>query len=147
MGGEALNCVQYIKFEADKLIDKFINEIGYLDPMLIVKNLKRVEFSTASLSNSVNGFYHYISQNKQMIVINSNLSEEEFKFTLFHELGHYFLGHKDKLLLNSSFTMNLKEEYQADLFATYMYINYKNIDCLENLTLIPKRISELKEKF
>lgn len=115
--------------------------------MLIVKNLKRVHFSIEPLSDSVNGFYNYISPNKQMIIINSNLSEEEFNFTLFHELGHYFLGHKDKLLLNSSFTMNLKEEYQADLFATYMYMNYKDINQSKDICIYPKRISELKEKF
>lgn len=132
-----MNCVKCIKFEADKIIKKYVNELGYLDPMLIVKNLKRVHFSIEPLSDSVNGFYNYISLNKQMIIINS---------TLFHELGHYFLGHKDKLLLNSSFTMNLKEEYQADLFATYMYINYKNIDYLDSKIHFPKRVSELKEK-
>lgn len=141
-----MNCVECIKFEADKQIKRYINELGYLDPMLIVKNLKRVHFSIEPLTDSINGFYNYISPNKQMIVINSNLTEEEFQFTLFHELGHYFLGHKDKLLLNSSFTMNLKEEYQADLFATYMYVNYKNIDYLDNKTLLPKKVSELKEK-
>lgn len=142
-----MNCVTYIKFEADKLIEKYTNEIGYLDPMLIVKKLKRVHFSTEPLSDSVNGFFNYISPNKQMIVVNSNLSEEEFKFTLFHELGHYFLGHKDTLLLNSSFTMNSKEEYQADLFATYIYTNYRNLNYLDDETLLPKRVSQLKEKF
>ena len=142
-----MNCVKCIKFEADKIKKKYVNELGYLDPMLIVKNLKRVHFSIEPLSDSVNGFYNYISPNKQMIIINSNLSEEEFNFTLFHELGHYFLGHKDKLLLNSSFTMNLKEEYQADLFATYMYMNYKDINQSKDICIYPKRISELKEKF
>lgn len=142
-----MNCVKCIKFEADKIIKKYVNELGYLDPMLIVKNLKRVHFSIEPLSCSVNGFYNYISPNKQMIVINSNLSEEDFTFTLFHELGHYFLGHKDKLLLNSSFTMNLKEEYHADLFATYMYMNYRDIHPSSNIVNYPKRVSELKKNF
>lgn len=69
-----MNCVECIKFEADKQIKKYINELGYLDPMLIVKNLKRIHFSIEPLTDSVNGFYNYISPNKQMIVINSNLS-------------------------------------------------------------------------
>ncbi|MBY0754565.1 ImmA/IrrE family metallo-endopeptidase [Clostridium sardiniense] len=136
-----MSIIPYIK----NLADDLIKETDCTNPVELVKQLKRVEFSIQPLSNSVNGFFNYISPNKQMIVINSNLTEEDFNFTLFHELGHYFLGHKDTLLLNSSYTMNLKEEYQADLFATYMYIKYIDNYSRDYINY-PKRACELLDK-
>ena len=84
-----------------------------------------------------------------MIVINENLSEEMFNFTLFHELAHYFLGHKNTLLLNSSFTSTLKEEFQADLYATYMYLHYIEAytSCSLEEVSLPKRVNELIHYF
>ncbi|WP_338630871.1 ImmA/IrrE family metallo-endopeptidase [Clostridium baratii] len=140
-----MSIIPYIKTLSDDLIKKFDST----NPVELVHQLKRVEFAVQPLSESVNGFFNYISPNKQMIVINSNLSEENFKFTLFHELGHYFLGHKDTLLLNSSYTMNLKKEYQADLFATYMYLNYiqnYDFDSFANV-YFPNRVKELMHYF
>lgn len=138
-----MNIVSYIQSIADKVIDKYDN----LNPIHIVKSLKRVEFQTAPLTDNINGFYKYISPNRQMIVINENLSNEDFYMTLFHELSHYFLGHKNTLLLNSSFTSKLKEEYQADLFATYLYLHYVKKHCdAENITY-PKRFYELIKYF
>lgn len=130
----------YIRNIADKTIEKF----GDINPINIATSLKRVQFCTATLTPNINGFYKYISLNKQMIVINDSLQEEEFYFVLFHELAHYFLGHKDTLLLNSQFTMNLKEEYQADLFATYMYMKYRKDSLNYNY---PIRVKELMKKF
>ena len=100
-----MSIYRYIQNVADNVIDTYDS----VRPLDIVKNLKRVEFKVLPLTNSINGFYKYISPNRQMIVINENLSEEMFNFTLFHELAHYFLGHKNTLLLNSSFTSTLKE--------------------------------------
>lgn len=129
--------------------DNVINTYESAKPLDIVKSLKRVEFKILPLTNSINGFYKYISPNKQMIVINENLSEEMFTFTLFHELGHYFLRHKNSLLLNSSITSTLKEEFQADLYATYMYINYvkKYLDSSSENFYFPPRASELLHYF
>lgn len=129
--------------------DNVINTYESAKPLDIVKSLKRVEFKILPLTNSINGFYKYISPNKQMIVINENLSEEMFTFTLFHELGHYFLRHKNSLLLNSSITSTLKEEFQADLYATYMYINYvkKYLDSSSENFYFPPRTSELLHYF
>lgn len=129
--------------------DNVINTYESAKPLDIVKSLKRVEFKILPLTNSINGFYKYISPNEQMIVINENLSEEMFTFTLFHELGHYFLNHKNSLLLNSSITSTLKEEFQADLYATYMYINYikKYLDSSCENFYLPPRASELLHYF
>ncbi|MBS5927202.1 MAG: ImmA/IrrE family metallo-endopeptidase [Clostridium sp.] len=129
--------------------DDVINTYESIKPIDIVNSLKRVEFKILPLTNSVNGFYKYISPNKQMIVINENLSKEMFNFTLFHELAHYFLGHKNTLLLNSSVTSMLKEEFQADLYATYMYLNYINNSSYEssNNNYLPNRVKELLHYF
>ncbi|MBS6183711.1 MAG: ImmA/IrrE family metallo-endopeptidase [Clostridium celatum] len=136
---------RYIQNVADNVIDTYDS----VRPLDIVKNLKRVEFKVLPLTNSINGFYKYISPNRQMIVINENLSEEMFNFTLFHELAHYFLGHKNTLLLNSSFTSTLKEEFQADLYATYMYLHYIEAytSCSLEEVSLPKRVNELIHYF
>lgn len=139
MGG-ILYMHTFIQNIADKTIERFDD----INPINIANSLKRVVFTTAPLGDNINGFYKFISLNKQMIVINENLSEEEFNFTLFHELAHYFLKHRDALLLNSTFSLNIKEEYQADLFATYMYMKYKK-DCLDYNC--PIRVKELMKKF
>lgn len=138
-----MSTVSYIKSIANKVIDEYDN----LNPIDIVKSLKRVEFQTLPLTKNINGFYEYISPNKQMIVINENLSGEDFYITLFHELSHYFLEHKNDFLLNASFTSTLKEEYQADLLATYLYLHYIEKRCdYEDITY-PKRVCELMKYF
>nr|DAL22396.1 MAG TPA_asm: IrrE protein [Caudoviricetes sp.]DAU43740.1 MAG TPA: IrrE protein [Caudoviricetes sp.] len=142
---DGLSIYRYIQDVADDVINTYES----IKPIDIVNSLKRVEFKILPLTNSVNGFYKYISPNKQMIVINENLSKEMFNFTLFHELAHYFLGHKNTLLLNSSVTSMLKEEFQADLYATYMYLNYINNSSYESLNnnYLPNRVKELLHYF
>ena len=140
-----MSIYRYIQDVADDVINTYES----IKPIDIVNSLKRVEFKILPLTNSVNGFYKYISPNKQMIVINENLSKEMFNFTLFHELAHYFLGHKNTLLLNSSVTSMLKEEFQADLYATYMYLIYINNSSYESLNnnYLPNRVKELLHYF
>ena len=142
---DGLSIYRYIQDVADDVINTYES----IKPIDIVNSLKRVEFKILPLTNSVNGFYKYISPNKQMIVINENLSKEMFNFTLFHELAHYFLCHKNTLLLNSSVTSMLKEEFQADLYATYMYLNYINNSSYESLNnnYLPNRVKELLHYF
>lgn len=135
--------ISYIQSVADEVI----NDYEDLDPVHIVRSLKRVEYNTQPLTKNINGFYKYISPNKQMIVVNEYLSGDNFCVTLFHELSHYFLKHKNTLLLNSSLTTNLKEEYEADLCATCLYLEYikKHRPCED--TIYPKRVSELMKYF
>lgn len=137
-----MNNVKYI----ENLIENLIKEYD-INPFNIVNKLKKIEFNIQPLTQNINGFYKYISLNKQIIVVNSNLNKSNFIFTLCHELGHYFLGHKNTLLLNSSFTMNLKEEYQADLFATYLYYKYMKSTYDSDLFYYPPRAIELMDMF
>lgn len=135
--------ISYIQSVANDVI----NDYDDLDPVRIVKSLKRVEYNTQPLTKNINGFYKYISPNKQMIVVNENLNTEDFYVTLFHELSHYFLKHKNALLLNSSLTANLKEEYEADLCATYLYLEYLKKHKYSDNVVYPKRVYELMKYF
>lgn len=140
-----MSIYRYIQDVADNVINTYES----IKPIDIVMSLRRVEFKVLPLTDAVNGFYKYISPNRQMIVINENLQEDMFLFSLYHELGHYFLNHRKSLLLNSSFTSNRKEEFQADLYATYMYINYikkYSFDSLQK-SYLPKRVTELLHYF
>lgn len=138
-----MSMISYIQSIANEVVNKYED----LDPEHIVKSLKRVEFSKKPLGENINGLYKYISPNRQMIIVNENLSDEIFNLTLFHELSHYFLKHKNTLLLNSSFTMDLKEEYQADLCATWLYLKYvKKHRCYEDI-VYPERVCELMKHF
>lgn len=140
-----LSIYRYIQDVADDVINTYEST----RPLDIVKSLKRVEFKILPLTDSVNGFYKYLSYNRQMIVVNGNLDEDLFNFTLFHELAHYFLGHKNAMLLNSPITSTRKEEFQADLCATYLYMNYIKKCSFEELDEIylPKRVTELMHHF
>lgn len=140
-----MSIYKYIQNVADNVINTYES----IRPIDIVRSLKRVEFTIIPLTDSVNGFYKYISPNRQMIVINKHLSYDMFLFSLYHELGHYFLNHRKDLLLNSSITSNRKEEYQADLYATYMYINYLkrySSNSIED-SYLPNRVTELIHHF
>lgn len=134
--------VSYIQEVADNVISEYDN----LNPIYIAKNLKRVQFAIEPLTNNVNGFYKYISPNRQMIVINENLTGEDFYLTLFHELSHYFLGHKNTLLLNSPVLTGIKEEFRADLCGTYLYMQYAKSRDFETI-IYPKRVFELMHYF
>lgn len=138
-----MSIYRYIQGVADNIINTFDN----LNPIKIVESLNRVDFKIIPLTDSVNGFYNYISPNRQAIVINENLIGENFNITLFHELSHYFLGHTNTLLLNSSITSNIKEEYHADLLATCLYLEYVKRHRDYDEIQYPKRVCELMKYF
>lgn len=144
MGVRTLSIISYIQSVADEVVKTYDED---LDPEHIVGSLKRVEFSKKPLTNNINGFYKYISPNQQMIVVNENLKSDDFKITLFHELSHYFLKHKNTLLLNSSFTMNIKEEYQAELCGAYLYMSYLKKHGDSDNMVYPERICNLMSRF
>ncbi len=134
-----MSMISYIQSVANGIINKYDD----LNPIHIANSLKRVELSFKPLTPNVNGFYKYVSPNIQMIVINEDLYGEELNMTLFHELSHYFLGHTNDILLNCSITRNLKEEYQADLCGTCLYLEYvKKHKSFEEI-VYPKRVYEL----
>lgn len=137
------NC-NYIKDTIDKLVKKH----NTTNPLEIIKSNKNLTLTFMDLSSNINGLYKYSSEKVQMIIINKNIDEYSKMFTLFHELGHSKLGHRGALLLNSPTTKDLKEEYEADLFATYFFIKHNCIkkENIDNIVM-PKRAKELAHKF
>lgn len=114
------------------------------DPVEIINKYKNITLIYVPLSQNINGYYKYISEKKQLIVINSNLDEQHQQLALFHELGHYKLKHKGRLLLNSPSISNIKEEYEADVFATYCFTIHNSIDKNNiNNYLVSNRIKDL----
>ena len=76
----------------------------------------------------VNGF---LLKNKRnyFIYINSSLSQLERRFTLCHELGHFFM-HKNfnTIFLNRGFNLTNKLENEANRFAIFLTLkNYQDI--------------------
>jgi Zn-dependent peptidase ImmA (M78 family) len=134
----------YIKEIADNLI----NTQGTTDPKILIDSKKTVYFRFAPMSSAINGMYSYISEDEQIIVVNDSLDGLARQYACFHELGHAELEHKGRFLLNSVGVNDTKEEYEADLFSTYMVI-IRNGITKENTDefILPKRVSELIHKF
>lgn len=135
---------KYVRDKADKLVKKQ----GTSDPDALLASKKSVTFSYLPMNDTINGLYKYISKKKQILSVNDYLQGLERQYAAFHELGHVECEHKGKLLFNCPGVAEIKEEYEADLFATYMIIKHNGIT-LENIYefVLPKRVRELAHKF
>ena len=76
---------------------------------------------------SISGMYKYIKRNKT-IFLNNNLNEYERRFVLAHEIGHAVMHTKSSCFFNNTFNNKLKMEYQANMFAAELLIDFKGID-------------------
>lgn len=95
---------------------KLANDLGII---LIIEDL-----------GELMGMYKYIKKNK-VVFINSNLKEEEKRYVLAHEIGHAILHTKSSCFFSSTANINkLKKEYEANLFASELLINFDDIDIL-----------------
>jgi len=130
------------------MVDELIKNEGTTNPMDLIKNKKNLTFQYSQLSDNVKGYYLYISEKKQILAVNETLQGCEKQFTLFHEFGHCIMKHKGDLLLNSFSTESRKQEYMADLFATYMFVVHNHIT-KDNVNdfILPKRARELIHNF
>ena len=72
------------------------------------------------------------------IHINNNLSSNEQRYTLAHELGHYILHQGSNLhfLRRVTSTPLSRQEIEADLFASYFMVSDEEIKEINNLTYI-----------
>lgn len=130
--------MNYILREAQRLLKEF----GTSNPRELAEylDITVIKFPFAKLR----GIYCKIKDQK-FAVINSNLSIEEEKYTLLHEIAHarlhpqtnYFAINEDKLIVSG------KYEFQADLFASALYLletpdEYKAVAGTQLLNKIPE---------
>lgn len=138
----------YIEKYVRKKADRLVKAHGTSDPEKLIKGKKSVTFDFLPMNDNLNGFYKYISPKKQIASVNDYLEGLVRQYACFHELGHVEFKHKGRLLLNAPGNNDRKEEYEADLFATYMVVKHNGIT-LENVEefVLPKRVGELIHKF
>ena len=138
----------YIENFVREKVDKLIKRQGTSDPNELIASKKSITFCYLPMNGNINGMYKYISSKKQILSINDYLEGLDRQYACFHELGHVEFKHKGKLLLNAPGINERKEEYMADLFATYMVIKHNSIT-LENINefILPDRVNELAHKF
>lgn len=107
------------------------------------------------LHDEIKGIYKYDRRNKY-IFINSNLSANEQRVVLAHELGHAVLHTRSNtkfLRANTLFSIN-KIEKEANIFAAELLINddelkeehHLSLQQIASLHMIPIELIELKRK-
>lgn len=133
-----------VREKADRLVKKQRTS----DPDALLKSKKSITFDYIPMNGIINGLYKYISPKKQILAVNDCLQGLERQYASFHELGHAVFEHKGRLLLNCPGISDIKEEYVADLFATYMVVKHNSIT-KENVDeyRLPERVGELIHKF
>jgi Zn-dependent peptidase ImmA (M78 family) len=109
------------------MADELIESQGTTNPEELIKSRESVTFQYTSLTDNVRGLYIYINEENQLLTVDEALKGYDKQFTLFHELGHNILDHRGDVLLSSLSIKGRKEEYDANLFATYMFIRHNNI--------------------
>ena len=101
-----------------KIVDNLTYTYGTSDPFRLCRYLGAIVVYVPLVR--VNGFYQRY-EDKDLIYINEDLTEEEQQLVCAHELGHLVL-HNDinSIFLESTFFVVNKYENEANTFAKYL---------------------------
>lgn len=118
-----------------------IKEYGTTNPFNIARQLGITVLFNDLGSN--NGLYHTLeicNKTYHYIHINNNLSDEDKRYTMAHELGHFILhkGSNLHFLRRISRVPLSRQEIEADLFASYFIISDEEIKEINNISHISK---------
>lgn len=128
-----------LKLTIKEIYTSLTNKYGINDPLKIIKRLGII-VQFADLGEN-KGLYHTLEIDNityHCIHINNNLSSNEQRYTLAHELGHYILHQGSNLyfLRRVTSTPLSRQEIEADLFASYFMVSDEEIKEINNLTYI-----------
>ncbi len=135
-------------------VKNLVKKYGTRDPFLLASclnlNVKFLEYS-----DNTKGYYIKVGKSK-FIIINSNLTEDEKRVVLAHEIGHAVMHSSKKIhfLRENTLFPKGRHENEANKFAAELLIDLNSIDnCyIEELSLeqlarfmmVPKELIELK---
>lgn len=135
-------------------VKNLVKKYGTRDPFLLASclnlNVKFLEYS-----DNTKGYYIKVGKNK-FIIINSNLTEDEKRVVLAHEIGHAVMHSSNEIhfLRENTLFPKGRHENEANKFAAELLIDLNSIDkCyIEELSLeqlarfmmVPKELIELK---
>ena len=128
-----------LKLTIKEIYTSLTNKYGTNDPLKIIKRLGII-VQFADLGEN-KGLYHTLKIEDNIyhcIHINNNLSSNEQRYTLAHELGHYILHQGSNLhfLRRVTNTPLSRQEIEADLFASYFIVSDEEIKEINNITHI-----------
>ena len=116
-----------------------VKEFGTINPFNITRQLGiTVLFNDLGTNN---GLYHSLEICKKTyhyIHINNNLSDDDKRYTMAHELGHFILHKNSNLhfLRRISRVPLSRQEIEADLFVSYFVVSDKETKEINNITYI-----------
>lgn len=135
-------------------VKNLVKKYGTRDPFLLASclnlNVKFLEYS-----DNTKGYYIKVGKNK-FIIINSNLTDDEKRVVLAHEIGHAVMHSSKEIhfLRENTLFPKGRHENEANKFAAELLIDLNSIDkCyIEELSLeqlarfmmVPKELIELK---
>ena len=105
-----------------QMVQRIIKKHKTTNPFVICEQ-KNIDILYDDLEPDVRGFYQYYKR-KSMIHLNSNISEEEQRIVLAHELGHAVMHKGYNCIFLSRYTYMTKDiyEHQANLFAASLLL-------------------------
>lgn len=132
----------------NNLVSRLINKAGVMNlPIDVVKMAKsfnlEVKIKSYEGNDELSGVL--IRDEKQAVIgVNANHSETRQRFTIAHELGHYFMHEGEQLIIDKSYSVNFRHSTSID------GSNIKEIEAntFAGLLLIPTKflLEDLKEK-
>lgn len=105
-----------------ELVQKIVKKYKTTNPFAICEQ-KNIDILYDDLEPDVRGFYQYYKR-KSMVHLNCNISEEEQRIVLAHELGHAIMHKGYNCIFLSRHTYMTKDiyEYQANKFAASLLL-------------------------
>lgn len=126
--------IESVREKAKEIYNKFKKSHKYFDIIELAEE-NNIDVFEAELPDDVSGIYKKNKENQNdAIYINQEHSENRKRFSIAHELGHYFLGHItgmhiDKIFRNelSSMAIN-KNEIEANNFAAELLMPTEEVE-------------------